>query len=169
MTEKWKKVIGFEGFYEVSSIGNVRSVARKIIRSNYVKQTFKGQTLSQNNVNGYLKVDLYVLGKRSSRKVHTLVTEAFIGPRLFNNEVRHLDGDKTNNVVDNLKYGTKSENAMDMREHGAAKYRPIVRSDGKRYNAIVMVENDGFSRSAVNFCCLGRTKTSGGFGWRYAS
>jgi hypothetical protein len=67
---------------------------------------------------GYLEVRMYCNGRRSRRKVHHLVLEAFCGPCPPGYEARHLDGCKTNNHRENLVWGTRSENAFDRSRHG---------------------------------------------------
>jgi hypothetical protein len=67
---------------------------------------------------GYQVVTLYLNGTRPSRKVHTLVLEAFVGPRPDGMVTRHLDGDPSNNRLSNIAYGTPRENSLDRVRHG---------------------------------------------------
>lgn len=111
-TEEWRPVVGYEGLYEISSRGRVRSFPRK---GNY----YRGRILKFGIGRGYLQVRLCRDGKLGSNKIHTLVAAAFIGPRPnATAEIRHLDGNKGNNNPANLKYGTKSENSQDRLRHG---------------------------------------------------
>lgn len=110
--EKWKPVLGYEGLYEVSNFGRVRSLPR-----NTTKGKVRG--LSSHTF-GYPQVLLSKDGNKSMRTVHQLVLEAFIGPRPKDMECRHLDGSPTNNNLKNLKWGTSSENKKDMVSHGTA-------------------------------------------------
>jgi hypothetical protein len=102
--ETWKPVVGYEGLYEVSDRGRVRTVPRIL----------KPGTLNH----GHLHVNLWINRKGKTRTVHRLVAAAFIGPCPDGQEVRHLDGNPTNNAVENLKYGTRSENLLDRVRHG---------------------------------------------------
>ena len=116
MTAAWKSVVGFEGFYEVSSDGRVRSVprldSRKIPRGGHL---MKLQVSKQ----GYLVVYLRRDGKSRLRKVHQLVLEAFVGLRPTDaHHGCHNDGNKVNNTSSNLRWGTPSENNMDKALHG---------------------------------------------------
>ena len=118
--ERWKPVTGYEGIYEVSSHGRVRSVDRTVTRSDGRVHRYKGKVLSAglSKRGGYPLVSLYTQGKNQSHYVHSLVAEAFIGTRPSGTEVCHNDGDPTNNHVDNLRYGTSSDNELDKVRHG---------------------------------------------------
>ena len=114
MGEIWKDIPNYEGFYEVSNKGRVRSLDRKFVRSNGRKATYKSRILkcSPSPV-GYPVASLSKQGKISICYVHALVLLAFVGPRPKNYECRHLDDIKTNNHLDNLCWGTAQENADD--------------------------------------------------------
>jgi len=113
-TEVWKDIPGYVGEYQVSNLGNVKSLERKILKSNGVVSTIRERVLRQNTVNGYPYVNL---GNGNSKKVHVLVALAFLGERPDGMDVRHKDGNKSNNNVDNLEYGTRSENNLDNYKH----------------------------------------------------
>ena len=99
--EKWKPVVGFEGLYEVSDIGNVRSVDRFTRDGRF----WKGREISKTKVAaGYMRAVLSVDGKYNHVYVHRLVADAFVP--------NHIDGDKTNNSVSNLEWVTKRENGI---------------------------------------------------------
>ncbi len=102
VTEAWL-VIPSSPSYLVSSEGRVWSVAG-------------GRLVTQSRDNhGYWRVSLRSGGRNVTRRVHTLVAEAFIGPRPAGQHVRHLDSDQDNNTLLNLLYGTASENEQDKR------------------------------------------------------
>lgn len=103
--ENWKPVIGFENLYEVSDFGRVRSVDRIIISCNGVKRHFYGKILTPKlNKYGYPTLGLWNCGKRTDCVIHRLVAKAFIENPNDYEQVNHLDGDKTNNHVDNLEW-----------------------------------------------------------------
>lgn len=105
--EIWKPVRNYEGSYEVSSRGRVRSIDR--ILSN--GQPHHGRILSPSkNKNGYLIVGPSVNGKREPLHIHRLVAQAFLGDCPDGCEVNHLDGEKENNKYTNLEYTTASKN-----------------------------------------------------------
>ena len=118
-TERWKPVVGYEGLYEVSSWGRVRSLDRVVIRSNGRSLTIRGKVLTPTpNSSGYPAVDLRGEGRRRMVTVHRLVAEAFLGPCPPGREVLHLDDDRSNPEVRNLRYGTRTENNLQCVRHG---------------------------------------------------
>ena len=123
--ETWRDVLGYEGAYEVSDLGNVRSVTRWVPYGRHKGMTYKGRSLKLTLIkNGYLTVKLAFAGLTRTTYVHEIVLKAFEGPRPYteaSGEIRHLDGVKTNNVLSNLKYGTINENAADRVRHKANK------------------------------------------------
>lgn len=106
MHEEWRSVVGFEGWYEVSNLGNVR-------RSRAGKRTYVGRQLRPSKrKNGRLTVYLRREGRDLQREVHRIVADAFIGPCPEGKEVNHIDGYPDNNKADNLEYVTRSENVL---------------------------------------------------------
>lgn len=116
--EEWRDVPGYEGLYAVSDSGQVKSLARTIEgkRSRRVEERLLKPMVAQG---GHLQVELRSGGlPRWVPKIHQLVLLAFVGPYPEGMEVRHLDGDPANNRLDNLRYGTRSENMYDRVRHG---------------------------------------------------
>ena len=127
--ESWLPVVGWEGYYEVSTEGRVRSQARTVQASNRVVN-YKAKELRQNpDTSGYCQVTLCNHTKRRTVGVHILVLEAFVGPRPEGDiQARHYpDRDTTNNTLANLSWATRSVNSRDKIEHGT---HPWLR-DGK--------------------------------------
>ena len=117
--EEWRDIPGYEGMYQVSNLGQVRSIGRTVTRSDGQVHRYKGNILrTPLNQRGYQVVNLCIHGKCQIRTVHSLIAETFIGTRPEGMEVCHSDGNKTNNRVDNLRYGTSSENKLDNVRHG---------------------------------------------------
>jgi NUMOD4 motif/HNH endonuclease len=113
--ETWLPVTGFEGSYEVSDLGRVRSLDRLVKHGNHHRR-IRGKILKLNfDRKGYACV---VLAGNRFRRIHTLVLEAFVASRPDGLECRHLDDDKTNNRLDNLLWGTGSENSIDRVQNG---------------------------------------------------
>lgn len=108
--EEWRPVPGYEGLYDVSSYGRVRSW-----------HNTRPRILSAcANDRGYLTVGLSDGEVQRTRYVHQLALEAFIGPRPDDMETRHYDGNPLNNYLDNLVYGTPKKNGEDRSRHGTA-------------------------------------------------
>lgn len=110
MVEIWKPVIGFEGLYEVSSIGRVKSIPRKKSKGGLLKQYVDRY--------GYLKVILYKNGNPHYFTVHRLVAIAFILNPQNKTAVDHIDCDRKNNQVENLRWVTTKENLDHSHELG---------------------------------------------------
>lgn len=108
--EEWRAVVGYEGIYEVSDLGRVRS-----------RHAVNGHVLSPtSDKDGYPVINLYAPDGRRTWAVHRLVASAFHGEKrnALHREVAHLDGDKTNARADNLKWCSKIENHHHKRAHG---------------------------------------------------
>lgn len=114
--EEWRPVVGFEGYYEVSSEGRVRSVDR-VLSTPTGPQRHRGRLLTQRlHSRGYLQASLSKDGRTSVLLIHRLVLLAFRGEHAA--EARHLNGNKTDNRLVNLAWGSSKENAADRRHHG---------------------------------------------------
>jgi hypothetical protein len=98
--EIWRPVVGYEGFYEVSNLGRVKS-----IRKNRIMKTPKDKR-------GYSQLNISDNKKLSHVTVHILVAKAFLGERPNKCHIDHIDGNKTNNCIDNLEYVTAMENLV---------------------------------------------------------
>ena len=111
MIEEWRPIEGYEGLYEVSNTGQVRSVDRYVIDSLGHRRFYKSKILSLlKGEYGYIQVNLYCNGKNKKCLVHRLVIEAFLPNPDNLPEVNHLDEDKTNNRVDNLEWCDRKYN-----------------------------------------------------------
>lgn len=110
--EQWKPVVGYEGYYEVSDHGRVRSVDREVeimLRSQKTKMRFRAKMLTLEVCRiGYMRLGLSKDGSKKTHSVHRLVMAAFVG--VSSMDVNHKDGNKQNNHVSNLEYCTESEN-----------------------------------------------------------
>lgn len=121
MSEVWKDIDGYGSSYRVSSFGRLASIRRVITDKNGVKKSISGRLMKQAVGNhGYKVVSLWLKGKKSVRTTHSLVAEAFIGPRPEGLEVCHDDGDQLNNCATNLRYDTISANRLDCVKHGTS-------------------------------------------------
>ena len=119
MIEIWKAIPGYEGYYEVSDLGRVRSLDREIVYSNGAKHFYKGTILHlSDHEHGYKIVSLCD-GYQITCSVHELVLMTFIGLRPPDKpHSRHLNGDPSDNRLENLAWGTVKENSDDRVGHG---------------------------------------------------
>ena len=111
--EIWKTVKGYEGFYEVSNLGMVRSLDRKIKRSDGQVRNYKGKILKSNlDINGYPSVGLTRNGKTKVYRIHLLVAIAFLNHVPCGHElvIDHIDNNRSNNSVNNIQIVSQREN-----------------------------------------------------------
>lgn len=184
MEEIWKDIVGYEGLYQVSNIGNVRSLNWK--NCGYAKNLW----LKPHN-KGYYQVELVKNKKKKTFVVHRLVSIAFI-PNPENLPcVNHKDENKQNNCVENLEWcDYKYNNRYSMNLH-PERYNGLHRKSTPKYGkrkcySIVQVslngeivrewENSrtifletGMSDWSISECCRGNRKTAYGYKWQYAS
>ena len=184
--EIWKDIIGYEGLYQVSNYGNVKSL-------NYNKTGKEKILKPQITKDGYCRVLFSHNNKHKQHSVHRLVCTAFI-PNPNNYPcVNHKSEDKTDNRVENLEwctiafnnsYGTRLEkvsNVMKGRKHtqehiekcAKALQKPIVQIDKNgliigMYDSIIQIERElGINNSSITKCCKGKQKFAGGYRWMY--
>ena len=132
MAEIWKPLPGYEGSYEVSDHGQVRSLDRHCLGKDGRSEFHAGKILKpwSQRRGSYLAVSIRDGSRTVKRTVHSLVAEVFLGPRPPKMDVMHLDGDRRNNAVENLRYGTRKENLNQTYEYG-----------GKQANGKLSVED----------------------------
>jgi len=113
--ETWVSVAGYEGIYEVSDLGRVRSVDRVSMSSLRESQAIKGRLLKAGIAGtGYLTVSLCKEGKPRTHTVHELVARAFIGPRPEGADIDHIDSSRRNNLPSNLRYASHEANMRNL-------------------------------------------------------
>ena len=179
--EIWKDIQHFEGKYQISSFGRVKSVDRILPHKTYGtwhirERILKPHANGQNNAK-YLCVHLHSgNGKMTCLFVHRLVAEAFIPNKLCLPQVNHIDGNKENNHVSNLEWVSNQENVTHAWKNGLcknilkAKQVPVVNLDtGERFDSVADAERSfGGSVGAISHVLRGVRKTAHGYRWAYA-
>lgn len=119
-SESWCPVPDYEGRYEVSDRGRVRSLTRQVEDSVGRVRTFRGRVLSPGSQPplGHLHVNLSTEGRKRTFAVHALVLMAFVSPRPVGQECCHANGDPRDNRLENLRWGTRFDNVGDALGHG---------------------------------------------------
>jgi len=176
-SEDWRPVVGYEGVYEVSTHGRVRSVDRRQLCESGFEKTYQGRILSPfYSKKGYASVTISVSGRHKNIMVHRMVAEAFIANPKHLPCVDHVDTNVNNNHVENLRWCTQIQNSHNpiTRKHFVDSVsRSVIRVDKegntKKYQRLMDVKSDGFSPTKVCVCCR-RTKGRyfhRGYAWYY--
>jgi len=158
MEEIYKDVIGYEGIYQVSNFGNVKSCKTGLIRNYYLEK------------NGYYSIRLYKNNIGNTRKVHQLVAESFLNHKRCGLKlvINHIDLDKTNNKVDNLEVITNRENCNRKHLKSTSKYigvhwntkdkkwKSVISINGKSkflgYFITELEASEAYKEALLNFC-----------------
>lgn len=176
MREIFKDIIGFEGLYAVSNLGNVKrhTTEAKSGTGNYYR---KEHLLKQRKSNkGYFIVDLFKNNKRHQLLVHRLVAQAFIDNPNNHPCVNHIDENIENNSVNNLEWCTQKYNmnyGTCPERIGRANSKSVVQLDKEgnfvsKYISISCAERTTkISQGSIGDCLHGRRKTAGGYLWQY--
>ncbi len=168
MSEIWIPIKGYEGLYEVSSYGRVRSLS--------YRRTGQTRVLNlEKNHFGYILVKLHKNGKGKTYQVHRLVASAFI-PNWFEDEqVNHRDENKENNRVENLEWCSSKYN----NNYGTARKRMVEKQSKtvlqltktgeliREWPSTMEAGRNGFDNSSVAKCCNGKLKHYKGYIWKY--
>lgn len=177
MIEIWKDIPGYEGLYQISNYGNVRSM-------NYNKKVGNIKELKPNTTrDGYLEVHISKDSKRRYFLIHRLVAQAFIDNPDNKPQVNHIDGDKSNNNVSNLEWVTNGENQRHAYDNGLKSARGAYEANrkpvrcvttGKEFNSIkeAALYYNIKSDSKICNCCKKQQKYAGKFNgkrlvWEY--
>ena len=186
--EEWRDVVGYEGLYEVSNLGRVKSLERVVIRKNgrpYTVLERIRECVLDNK--GYCLVKLHKYGVKTTYKVHRLVAALFIANPYNKEQVDHIDGNKCNNSAANLRWCTNKENCNYPNIRRAKHYnvatkgkyhhlaRPIIGINTKncaliQYDYIQQSRQDGFNPQLISLCLNNHPHhlTHKGFKWIYA-
>lgn len=183
MEEIWKDIEGFEGLYQVSNLGRIKSFHKRI----------EGKIIKlAPDKDGYCLVGLHKNKRTCRRRVHRLVAQTFIPNHQNLPQVNHIDGNKQNNRVDNLEWCTNQENIIhsfkvlkripvypNLKEN--SKWQKYIETVKKRvikfdinmnkiqeYDSLMDAERENnINHLHISKCCRGIYKTAGGYIWRY--
>lgn len=173
--EYWKPVVGYEGLYEVSNWGRVKSVKRLVKSPRGYRTVCERILKPTKDSHGYLCVSLHKEGKMKFVKIHRLVAEAFLDNTDNLPCVNHKDENPLNNVVSNLEWCTYKYN----NNYGTARQRmaekqskPVLQYDLecnfiKEWKSTRECKRNGFNQGHIAACCRGERKTHKGFIWKY--
>ena len=184
--EEWRDIKGYEGFYQVSNMGNVRSVTHTVVYTDGRVGHYEGKLITPNNdKNGYKAVNLSKNGVVNHIDIHRLVAETFLPKDGERNVVNHKDGNKHNNTVENLEWVTYSENSKHAVRTGLLNMEPFIiagstarkkkiaqiNASGKTIkvfdSAVEAARQLGLSTGNISSCAHGIRKTSGGYRWQF--
>lgn len=149
---EWRPVVGWEGYYEVSDVGGVRSLPRGVVATwgttdRLSTRRYPGKEMRpQRNTTGHLLVELTRGGRAVGRFVHRLMLEAFVGPCPDGHIACHRDGDPGNNVLTNLYWATYTQNRLDTVRHGVDH---MARRDRCKHGHEYTPENTAYRASGV--------------------
>lgn len=174
MTEEiWKDIEGYEGKYQVSNLGRVKSLSNNKTKKEKILKPRKDK-------DGYLLVTLCKNGKNKTYKVHRLVVENFMGKPLDKDyySVNHIDEGKSNNKLENLQYCTVKYNAnygTRNERMSKSKNKPVIGIN--KINGYICEFNSiseagivtTINISNIAECCKGKRKSAGGYRWFYAN
>lgn len=166
MLEKWKNIMGYEGIYQVSSLGRIKSTKgkEKILKPRIFKR-------------GYLGVALRKNGTTKQYYIHRLVAETFIANKDNLPQVNHINGLKCDNNIKNLEWISSSNNMkhayINKLTNGAKKQTLQYDLNGnfiKLWNSQTEASKaTGIAHSHINNCCRGKENSAGGFIWKYSN
>ena len=139
MGEVWKDIEGFEGIYQVSNKGQIKSLDMEVKYPTGTIRIQKGRILSRGKRNWYHRVNLCKNGKSYPYHAHRLVAAAFLLNPDAKREVNHIDGDKTNNCISNLEWVTGSENMKHAFKTGLNSFKVL----GDSRKPIIMLDKTG--------------------------
>lgn len=171
MEEVWKDIVGYDGLYQVSNLGRVRSLNYR--RTGKTKEMKPGT-----DKNGYRYICLMVEGKARYYKVHRLVYEAFVGPIPYGHEINHINEEKADNRVenletvshkDNINHGTCMERAGEKHRKWVVQY-DLHGTPIKEWSSMSQAAKKlGIDVAQISGCCLGKPHyhTAGNYIWKY--
>lgn len=173
--EVWKDINEYEGIYQISNLGRVKSLPRQFISGNGRVHNSDEIIMSYILRNGYPMVLLSKNGVKKSKSIHRLVAKMFVPNPNNYPIVNHKDQSRDNNVVDNLewctyKYNVNYGNAIDRRSESRCKPVEQLTLNGdvvREYPSLISTKEFGFCPKGVSKCCREILKTHSKYKWRF--
>jgi len=169
MKEVFKDITNYEGLYQVSNLGNIKSLSREIFNCGRAKRKITKEILLKQSIVSlkYYYVSLNNKGVSKTFSVHRLVANAFLKKDIKKNYVNHINEIKTDNRVENLEWTTHKENIR----HSLLK--PIIQKTTE--DVVIKIwdcakdakTKGGFNNALISRCCKGFIKTHLGYKWEY--
>lgn len=165
MQEEWRDVKGYEGLYQISSLGRLRQIKFNHYLSPFISR-------------GYFRYIMSKEGKKQKQLAHRLVAEAFLPNPLNLPQINHKDENKLNNDVSNLEWCTAQYNSTygtRLQRISAIKSQKVMMLDAVTNECIASFKSAteaatllGLHQGHISQVCLGDRRTTGGYKWRYA-
>ena len=183
MTEIWKDIKDFEGLYQVSNLGNVKSLSRYVKNKNGKRIVEEKILKNQINKKGYYSVVLRKNNKSFTKEIHRLVAITFIENTNNYPVINHIDGNKLNNKLDNLEWCTYKHNIREAYRLGLNRYTNLVNFKNLPKKVLQFDKSKKFitefnsireaSRitkvcyNSIWLNCCGKQNYAGGYTWKY--
>ena len=185
--EEWRDVVGYEGLYQVSSLGRVKSLPKRIVYKDGREYIYPSKVIKNQKVGtGYRCVTFYGVSGKKQYYVHRLVAETFIPNPDNLKDVNHKDGCKTNNILFNLEWCSRSDNQKHAYKNGLNRVhideaikersRPVIQCApsgeviAEYASASKAAKASGYNQGRISKYCRGENKkhsTYKGYIWRY--
>ena len=183
--EIWKDIVGYEGLYQISNYGRIKSLGRYYFSGIYnAIKKYQNENIrkTEKAKNGYMRIALCKDGKIKKYLIHRLVAEHFIDNPNKLPQVNHIDENKENNYYKNLEWCDNKYN-MNYGKRNEKVRKSIIATKGRKVNQYDLEDNfikqyssiNGASKqfnrkgSNIRACCIGEQKTAYGYKWKYAN
>jgi hypothetical protein len=168
VNERWLPVVGFEGLYEVSDHGRVRSLDRVVPNGARGVRTCRGKVRTPVvGMAGYAEMSLRKNNKTHLQRVHGMVMRAFVGPPPEAHEVRHADHDRLNNLLTNLSYGTRQDNMIDCSKATRVSGQVLTAEDALAICADRRPRAQIAKAYGVSIACVKGVRAKNSFAWAH--
>lgn len=179
MKEIWKDIEGYEELYQVSNLGRIKALRKRVHKIIKGKECYplcreKILKISNHNRNGYLKINITKNNIPKTYEIHRLVAQAFIANQNNLPQVNHKNGIKTDNRVENLEWVTVSQNHKHAFENGLKKptSKKVIQYSKnnkfiKQWDSMTEASKKmNICKTDISACARGKIRTAGGYKWK---